>query len=282
MKTAYVYKWTHLPTLDWYVGSRTAKNAHPNDGYICSSQYVLEQIKLNPSDWKREVIAIGTPIDMYELESEILQSVDARNDMRSFNKHNNISGYSFFKSRLYVTEATRKKRSDSIKKSHANPEVCKKISDAGKGRKLSDEQKQMIRIRQTGSGNCMYGKVPESKGKHTSDEHKLATQQGMLKKWQDPTYAEKVKNSQNKPEIVKKRSESVKKSHANPNVRYRIGTGMRGKMASDATKEKQRNAKLGKPRKVTILTCPHCNMVGADSQMTRWHFDNCKFKEGIK
>ncbi len=26
-------------------------------------------------------------------------------------------------------------------------------------------------------------------------------------------------------------------------------------------------------------TCPHCGKVGGASMMTRWHFDNCKFKE---
>lgn len=31
--TAYVYRWTHIPTGKWYVGSRTAKGSHPNDGY---------------------------------------------------------------------------------------------------------------------------------------------------------------------------------------------------------------------------------------------------------
>lgn len=86
---AYVYKWTHLPTLMWYVGSRTAKGCHPADGYICSSDLVKPMIVESVSDWKREIIAIGNSIEMYELETEILQLLDARNDPRSFNAHNN-------------------------------------------------------------------------------------------------------------------------------------------------------------------------------------------------
>jgi hypothetical protein len=39
---AYVYKWTHIPTSKWYVGSRTAPGCHPDDGYICSSKLIKE------------------------------------------------------------------------------------------------------------------------------------------------------------------------------------------------------------------------------------------------
>ena len=30
---AYLYKWIHIPTQKWYVGSRTAKGCHQADGY---------------------------------------------------------------------------------------------------------------------------------------------------------------------------------------------------------------------------------------------------------
>ena len=32
-QTGFVYKWTHIPTQKWYVGSRTAKGCHQADGY---------------------------------------------------------------------------------------------------------------------------------------------------------------------------------------------------------------------------------------------------------
>ena len=35
-------------------------------------------------------------------------------------------------------------------------------------------------------------------------------------------------------------------------------------------------SKIGIPR--PKLKCPHCNKVGGDGNMHRWHFDNCKFK----
>jgi hypothetical protein len=47
---AFLYKWTHLPSGKWYVGSRTAKGCHPEDGYYCSSKEVKPLILANPQD----------------------------------------------------------------------------------------------------------------------------------------------------------------------------------------------------------------------------------------
>lgn len=86
MSHCYVYKWTHMPTLKWYVGSRTAKNSHPNDGYICSSLTVKPMIKNAPTQWQREIVAVGDRDAMLALELEILETVDAIHDPRSFNR----------------------------------------------------------------------------------------------------------------------------------------------------------------------------------------------------
>jgi hypothetical protein len=88
MNNAYVYKWTHLPTFKWYVGVRYGKGCHINDGYICSSKIVKPMIEQNPNDWQRTILEIGSPEKMRELEKEILQTVDAQNDKRSFNRNN--------------------------------------------------------------------------------------------------------------------------------------------------------------------------------------------------
>lgn len=88
MTIAYVYKWTHIPTMKWYVGSRTRKNCHPNDGYICSSETVLPMIALYPSQWKREIIDTGSKEEMIELEEIILSLFNAATDPSSLNKHN--------------------------------------------------------------------------------------------------------------------------------------------------------------------------------------------------
>lgn len=56
-----------------------------------------------------------------------------------------------------------------------------------------------------------------------------------------------------------------------------------GKKHSEETKRKQSVAKKGRTShlkgiKQQVMKCPHCKKEGGKSNMTRWHFDKCKFK----
>lgn len=82
---SFVYKWVHKPTYNWYVGLHAGT---VDDGYICSSP-IKGLIINNPNDWERTIIDFGDRKEMFDLETEILQLFDAKNDERSFNKHNN-------------------------------------------------------------------------------------------------------------------------------------------------------------------------------------------------
>jgi hypothetical protein len=92
---SFVYKWTHLPTGMWYIGSRTAKNCHPDDGYICSSISVKSMILSDNSNWSREILGTGTPDKMRNLEALLLAELNAANDSMSYNKHNNDGKFNF-------------------------------------------------------------------------------------------------------------------------------------------------------------------------------------------
>ena len=86
--TPFVYKWIELSTGKWYIGSRTAKKCHPNDGYICSSKTVKKLITENPENWSRTIIATGTSEEILTLEIELLKSYDAKLNPMSYNLHN--------------------------------------------------------------------------------------------------------------------------------------------------------------------------------------------------
>ena len=86
---SFVYKWVYKPNLNWYVGFHKGT---PDDGYICSSPSVKKMIITEPENWERTIIDYGTFEDMYNLETEILRTFNARKDPRSFNKSNNESG----------------------------------------------------------------------------------------------------------------------------------------------------------------------------------------------
>ena len=85
MEKAFVYKWVHLPTLKWYIGFHNGKSRN----YVCSSKLVKAHILKNPNEWNRDIIQYGSELEMFQLESLILQILDAKNDPRSFNGHNN-------------------------------------------------------------------------------------------------------------------------------------------------------------------------------------------------
>lgn len=145
MNTAYVYKWTHIPTYKWYIGSRTSKNAHPDDGYLCSSKTVKPMILEHPEEWKREILFIGNQKDAYEYETMLLDMFDAKHDERSFNKHNNDGKCNFYG--RHHTEESKIKISEKSKTVKANlgrvwdESYRKKMSEILTGRKLSEEWK---------------------------------------------------------------------------------------------------------------------------------------------
>lgn len=85
MNEAFVYKWTHIPTLMWYIGYH---KGDPHDGYICSGLEPREMIRQNPEEWKRDIIETGTHAAMYALETKLLQLSNAAADPLSFNKTN--------------------------------------------------------------------------------------------------------------------------------------------------------------------------------------------------
>ena len=172
--TSFVYKWIHLPTGKWYIGSRTAKGCHPEDGYISSSQLIKPLIKQNPTEWKREVIKTGSPEEMIKLETTLLESLDAKHNPMSFNQHNGDG--KFTRTGVVVSEKTRKKQSESIKKIHPNrgkpspnrgkiasEETRKKQSESKLGKKrkpFTEQTRDKIRQAKLGSNNPSYGKTP--------------------------------------------------------------------------------------------------------------------------
>lgn len=55
----------------------------------------------------------------------------------------------------------------------------------------------------------------------------------------------------------------------------KISDSSRGKIVSQETKDKIR---VASKKKKEVVECPHCKLVGGKSNMTRYHFNNCKIK----
>jgi hypothetical protein len=115
---AFLYKWTHIPSHKWYVGSRTAPGCNINDGYICSSKTVKPMIIENRDEWIREILCIADSSYIISLETKYLKLMDAKNDPMSFNRHNGDG--KFTSTGKIVSDATKLKMSKArigVKKS---------------------------------------------------------------------------------------------------------------------------------------------------------------------
>jgi hypothetical protein len=131
MNKAYVYKWVHKPSLKWYIGSHTGRDEH----YICSSKLIKHHIVEFPNEWERQILAYGTPEEMYDLETEILQLTDAKHDPRSFNGHNNDGKFNTIgRTKEFMSESELANRKKVNAGKPKTKEHKKKLSEALKGR----------------------------------------------------------------------------------------------------------------------------------------------------
>jgi hypothetical protein len=184
---AFVYKWTHQPTLRWYIGSRTAQGCHPADGYICSSRRVRPLVESAHNEWTRTIIATGNPVDMLELETVLLELFDAKNDPRSYNQHNGDGQFTTTGIVAWNKGLKKPRGTPSWNSGKPNPKhsIAMKGKPAhNKGVPMSEEQKKKIALTRKGQPSPKKGKpgvtpTPEAnakrsktlKGRKQSPEH---------------------------------------------------------------------------------------------------------------
>ena len=173
----YVYKWTELSTGKWYIGSRTAKGCHPDDGYVCSSKIVRPLIQANPSDWRREILFSFDGEEHQKMtvaiEATLLQQLDAKNDPISYNRHNGDGVFS--NAGNTPSEETKAKIGEAGRGKRRSEETKVKISAANEGKKRSEQQKAKMGLVWKGKKHSeeTKGKISAAKkGKKLSAEHK--------------------------------------------------------------------------------------------------------------
>lgn len=158
---AFVYRWTNHQNGQWYIGSRTAQGCHPEDGYICSSRRLLPLIESNQTNWHREILCVGEPQDMIELECRLLESLDAKNDPLSYNQHNGdgkftTAGVEPWNKGMKIPRGT-----PSWNSGKPNP----KHSEAMKGRKAPNKGIPMSEELKLQKSLTMKGRPSPKKGK---------------------------------------------------------------------------------------------------------------------
>ena len=143
-------------------------------------------------------------------------------------------------------------------------ETKTKISIGNKGKTVSDETKAKLRKPKTVEHKAKISAGNKGKKlKPLSDETKAkmsASKKGKI--LSDETKAKMCASSKGKP-----KSDEARANMAKPK--------------SDEHKAKISAAHIGKTRpycKSKLVECPHCKLIGGVINMTRYHFDNCKFK----
>lgn len=69
------------------------------------------------------------------------------------------------------------------------------------------------------------------------------------------------------------------KSRFSDEARQRMNKHKLGVALTDEHKEKLRIKSQRKGRKLNLVECPYCKKTGKGGNMTRYHFNNCKFKK---
>jgi len=84
---AFLYMWIDMQTDQKYIGYHKGT---PSDGYICSSEFMLEHYNKRPEDFYRTILAFGTQNQMYELETILLLKLGAASRGSFYNVSNNL------------------------------------------------------------------------------------------------------------------------------------------------------------------------------------------------
>jgi hypothetical protein len=152
---AFVYCWTDKKTNMLYVGSHRGST---EDGYICSSKYMLEEYNKRPQDFSRQIVASGALSDMRTFETKLLQAFNVKEDESFYNRHQNDG--------LYF---------DGWKTGEMTSEHRKKLSEAKIGKPISEEHKTKLHEGRRNSKNSDAHKkalIESRKGSKHSEESK--------------------------------------------------------------------------------------------------------------
>jgi group I intron endonuclease len=238
----YVYRWVNLVNGKMYIGSHSGSKPY----YKASGVAIKKAFsKHGMENFRREFLYVGSD---YRLEEEkSLTLVDAMNNPMYYNMMNTAIGVgSGPDNPRYGKPGTR------LGLTHTD-ETKQKISAIHKGKTISDDMKETLRLAFSGEKNPNYGKTmsDEQRSKISETRKSLGLAAGS-----------------NNPMYGKPRTEDVKEKLREANL---------GKKASDETRARMSRMRKGKTQQV--ISCPHCPKTGGNSAMKRYHFDRCKQKD---
>lgn len=244
MEQAYVYMWKEIATEKWYIGSRTRKGCHPNDGYICSSKIVKPLIKANPDGWTKKILFVGDPFKALEIESFVLTQMRAKQSEMSYNLHNQDMKWT----------RTGCKDSDEVRKKKSLARIGEKNPSFGKRGELSPN---------LGRKNPMK---PETRAKLSAA---LKGKEGWNKGMKMPPMSDEQRA---------RLSASLKGKPSHWKGKKNSAVAEANKKRVGEKRPAQSAAIMGTTWTCLERICTHCGTIGRGGNMLRYHFENCKHK----
>lgn len=221
-KYGFVYIWYDRKHKRYYIGCHWG---HENDGYICSSTWMRNAYNRRKDDFKRKIIQtnITNREELLLTEYRYLQMIkDSEIGKRYYNLTKYLNGHWTSDGNKLITVG---------EKISAAPDRARKISEAHKGKKHSDETKNKLKIINTGK------KLSEETKKKISENHN--------RDYSNPIFKEKMSNA------AKSRSEETRSKISENNKRLQAEgkIGMKGRKHSDETKQKMAEAARNRYKK---------------------------------
>ena len=128
-------------------------------------------------------------------------------------------------------------------------------------------------------GGTFFGESNGMYGKKLSEEHKYKCGSAFRGK-KRPDHSLKMSGKNNPVYGKNFHTHGLKKYNES-----RLGKTLEefhGKEKAALLRDKLSKSKLGIKHNLKSVECPHCKKVGAGPNMTRYHFDKCKFKDATK
>jgi hypothetical protein len=232
-KYGFVYLWRDRKHNRYYVGSHWGTE---DDGYVCSSAWMMQAYKRRPQDFKRKILSRGihTRDSLLNEEFRFLSMIEINQLGKRYYNLKNTKDYYWHtedNTRLTISE----KISIRTKEAMQRPEVRAKYEKGLKTRDNKGSDSNTIEKRRQSMIKTMAKKFPEE------NRHKALTEEERKEYYTNKAKTiHATRTDEQKIEINRKISEANKRNVRPP------------------------------------ATCPHCKKTGNAIVMKRWHFDNCK------
>lgn len=190
MTTAYVYRLTDTVDGKKYIGSNYSVGCDPSwlgTKYFTSSKFIHPLFQENPSRFLKEILLVGPPGYVLEMETNILKRLDARRDPTYYNCHNNENNLNSQKVGLLTRD----------RKTGVHGRSSEKMSEDG--RKAGRKSCEIRHAKKGEDGKSIFAKSIGSASHWRKDENGKSIRQieiGKLPHWWNPETGEKKRSNE--------------------------------------------------------------------------------------